>query len=118
MLLVAAALAVCAPGPRDNCVHDGDTVWLEGEKIRIVDIDTPELNGKCELERRLALRARNRLVELLNAGEFEIVRTGRDRYGRTLAKLHRSGRSIGDQLVSERLARTWSGRREPWCSNG
>ena len=118
MLLIAAALAVCAPGPRDNCVHDGDTVWLGGEKLRIADIDTPELNGRCELERRLALRARNRLVELLNAGEFEIVRTGRDRYGRTLATLHRSGRSIGDQLVSERLARTWSGRREPWCSNG
>lgn len=118
MLLIAAALAVCAPGPRDNCVHDGDTVWIEGKKIRIAEIDTPELNGKCELERRLALRARNRLVELLNAGEFEIVRTGRDRYGRTLATLHKSGRSIGDQLVSEGLARTWSRRRGPWCRNG
>lgn len=113
MLFIASALAVCAPGPRDNCVHDGDTVWIQGEKIRIADIDTPELNGKCEHERRLALRASNRLVELLNAGEFEIVRTGRDRYGRTLATLHKSGRSIGDQLVSEGLARTWSGRREP-----
>ena len=51
MLLIAAALAVCAPGPRDNCVHDGDTVWLGGEKLRIADIDTPELNGRCELER-------------------------------------------------------------------
>ena len=118
MLLIAAVLAVCAPGPRDNCVHDGDTAWIEGEKIRIADIDTPELNGKCEYERRLALRARNRLVELLNSGKFEIVRTGRDRYGRTIATLHRSGRSIGDQLVSEGLARKWSGRREPWCSNG
>ena len=36
MLLLVAALAVCAPGPRDHCVHDGDTVWWEGEKIRIV----------------------------------------------------------------------------------
>jgi endonuclease YncB( thermonuclease family) len=27
----------------------------------------------------------------------------------------RDGRSLGDQLVSEGLARTWSGRREPWC---
>ena len=117
MLLIAAALAVCTPGPRDNCIHDGDTVWLAGEKIRIEHIDTPELNGKCEYERRLALRARDRLVQLLNAGKFEIARTGQDRYGRTLATLHRSGRSIGDQLVSEGLARTWSGRREPWCRN-
>ncbi len=118
MHLIAAVLAVCAPGPRDNCVHDGDTVWLAGEKIRIADIDTPELNGRCEHERRLALRAKNRLVELLNAGEFEIARAGRDRYGRTLATLRTSGHSIGDQLVSEVLARTWSGRREPWCRNG
>ena len=114
MLLLAAALAVCAPGPRDHCVHDGDTVWLEGEKIRIAEIDTPELNGGVS-ERKLALRARNRLVELLNAGPFEISRSGTDRYGRTLAVLHRSGRSIGGQLVAEGLARTWSGRREPWC---
>ena len=27
----------------------------------------------------------------------------------------RDGHSIGDQMVAEGLARTWSGRREPWC---
>ena len=90
----------------------------EGEKIRIADIDTPELDGACEYGRALALRARNRLIQLLNAGAFEIARTGQDRYGRTLATLHRSGRSIGVQLVAEGLARTWSGRREPWCPSG
>jgi micrococcal nuclease len=118
MLMIAAALAACAPGPRVHCVHDGDTVWLRGEKIRIVDIDAPELNGDCGYENRLAVRARTRLIQLLNAGDFEISRTGKDRYGRTLATLHRSGRSIGAQLVSEGLARTWSGRREPWCHGG
>jgi endonuclease YncB( thermonuclease family) len=115
LILAAAALAVCSPGPRDHCVHDGDTVWIEGEKIRVADIDTPELNGQCASERDLALRARSRLIQLLNAGPFTISRSGTDRYGRTLAILHRSGRSIGDQLVAEGLARTWSGRREPWC---
>jgi endonuclease YncB( thermonuclease family) len=29
--------------------------------------------------------------------------------------LVRDGRSLGDILVSEGLARTWSGRRQPWC---
>ena len=115
MLILAAALAICASGPRDHCVHDGDTVWIEGEKIRLADIDTPELNGKCASERALALRVRNRLVRILNAGPYAINRSGTDRYGRTLAILHRSGRSVGDQLVSAGLARTWSGRREPWC---
>src|SRR3546814_7054959 len=29
---------------RRTCVVDGDTFWLEGEKIRIADIDTPEIS--------------------------------------------------------------------------
>lgn len=115
LIFAAAALAVCAPGPRDNSGDDVDTVWIEGEKIRIADIDTPELNGKCASERNLALRALGRLIQLLNAGPFTISRSGTDRYGRTLAVLHHSGQSIVDQLVAEGLARTWSSRREPWC---
>ena len=115
MFLIAAVLPVCAPSPRDNCVHDGDTVWIEGEKIRIGNIDTPELHGQCAYERTLALRARNRLVELLNAGPFTISRSNTYRYGRTIAILHHSGRSVGNQLVAEGLARPWSGRRKPWC---
>lgn len=115
MLFLATALALCEPGPRYHCVHDGDTVWYDGEKIRVSDIDTPELNGHCDYERALAIRSRKRLLQLLNEGAFQIDRSGTDRYGRTLAVLHRSGRSIGYQLVTEGLARSWSGRREPWC---
>lgn len=47
MILLAAALAICPPtGVRVTCVHDGDSVVVERERIRIADIDTPELNGK------------------------------------------------------------------------
>ena len=114
-LLAAAGLAICAPGPRDNCVVDGDTFWIEGVKVRIADIDAPELNGRCDYERRLALESRDRLLALLNAGPFQLRPQGEDRYGRTLAVVTRGGRSIGDVLVSEGLARTWTGRRQPWC---
>jgi endonuclease YncB( thermonuclease family) len=116
-LLTATLLTICAPGPRDNCVHDGDTWWQGGQKYRVTDIDTPELNGKCAAERALAIRARDRFRQLLNAGPYELVRSGRDkdRNGRLLRIVTRNGRSLGDQLVREGLARTWSGRREPWC---
>lgn len=114
MLLLAAALAICATGPRDHCVHDGDTFWHHGEKIRIADIDTPEINGKCEAERKLAIRARDRLLTILSRG-YEVKRTGTDRYGRTLAIIMVEGRSAGTMLVEEGLARAWTGRREPWC---
>lgn len=113
--LAALSLAVCPPGPRDNCVVDGDTIWWRGEKIRIADIDAPEMQGRCDYETRLAYAARDRLIVLLNDEGFRIHRNGTDRYGRTLAILTNSGGSIGDQLVAKGLARTWTGSREPWC---
>lgn len=104
---------------RKTCVVDGDTFWLDGVKIRIADIDTPEISEpKCDSEYELGMKATYRLRELLNEGPFELNSIGsrdEDRYGRKLRVVVRNGRSLGDQLVSEGLARTWSGRREPWC---
>ena len=114
MVVLAIALAICAPGPRYSCTVDGDTLWWKGEKIRIVDIDAPEMKGSCDFESRLATRSRDRLSHLLGSG-FHIERKGKDRYGRTLAVVTVNGVSAGDILVSEGLARKWSGRREPWC---
>ena len=104
---------------RRTCVVDGDTFWLEGVKVRIMDIDTPEVSRpQCASEKALGDRATVRLIELLNAGPFEMQTLGgrdEDQYGRKLRVIVRDGQSIGDQLVAEGLARTWSGRREPWC---
>ena len=112
VLIAAATIAACEPPParRWHCVHDGDTVWWQGEKIRIADIDTPELNGKCEAERRRARAARDRLVVLLGARPVTIRRTGTDRFGRTLARFG----GIGEQLIAEGLATRWPQRRD-WC---
>ncbi|WP_082132743.1 thermonuclease family protein [Pelagerythrobacter marensis] len=116
MLFAAIALTLCPPtGVRITCVHDGDTFIVERERIRIADIDAPELNGKCSLETARARKARDRLLTLLNAAPYKIYRQGKDRYGRTLAIVTNDGGSIGDQLVAEGLARTWAGRRESWC---
>ena len=104
---------------RRTCVVDGDTFWLEGEKIRIADIDTPEISEpKCDSEYQLGMKATYRLRDLLNEGAFEVRPIGNrdeDRFGRKLRVIVRHGLSLGDQLVSEGLARTWTGRREPWC---
>jgi micrococcal nuclease len=109
----------CVDGSRTACVVDGDTIWLGGQKIRVADIDTPEVSEpKCSSELDLGNHATDRMLELINYGPFELrAWPGRDtdRYGRKLRVLIRDGRSLGDILVSEGLARTWSGRREPWC---
>jgi micrococcal nuclease len=102
------------------CVIDGDTFFFAGEKIRIADIDAPETGGaQCANEAELGARATSRLQELLNEGPFELrgyQSRDTDRYGRKLRVVVRDGRSIGDTLVAEGLARRWSGRRLPWCA--
>lgn len=114
ILAIALAIATCPPaGPRHTCVVDGDTVWIAGEKIRILGIDAPEMQGRCPAERALAIRSRDRLVGLLRAREVTIERKGKDRYGRTLARLG----DVGDVLMREGLAHRWPDR-EGWCGNG
>ena len=100
-------------------VIDGDTIDFEGMRVRLADIDTPEMRGRCAYETELAARATRRLRALLADGAIELHRlpSGRDedRYGRKLRIVTRDGRSVGDMLVAEGLARTWTGLREPWC---
>jgi endonuclease YncB( thermonuclease family) len=109
---------LCGWAPSQNCVVDGDTLFHEGVKIRLADIDAPETVGaQCASEAALGERAKQRLFVLMNLGPFELVRTGRDedRYGRKLRVVRRDGRSLGDILVAEGLARPWDGARRSWC---
>jgi endonuclease YncB( thermonuclease family) len=115
---MSARFAVCGM-VRQTCVVDGDTFWLKGEKIRIADVDTPEISSPgCPAEYDRGIAARDRLVVLLNDGPFALQPIGnrdKDQYGRKLRVVTRGGASLGDRLVGEGLARTWTGRREPWC---
>ncbi|MBB4577262.1 thermonuclease family protein [Rhizobium lentis] len=114
----SAAFSICGDGRHVNCVVDGDTFWFQGEKIRIADIDTPELSPpRCEAERIKGEAAKARLLALLNAGNFSLAAGSReeDKYGRKLRTVLRSGHSLGDTLVNEGLARRWDGARHGWC---
>ncbi len=115
-----ALFPVCSGPVRVTCVVDGDTIWYRGTKIRIADIDTPEIaRPGCPQERALGVAATERLRQLLNAGGFALEtppggRT-RDRYGRELRIVTRGGQSIGAVLVREGLAERWGGPRRSWC---
>jgi micrococcal nuclease len=110
---------LCRRAFQQNCVIDGDTIRHGGVKIRLADIDTPEISSpKCAYEAALGHKAKRRLLELMNAGPIEVVYIGGpdvDRYGRQLRVIKREGRSIADTLVAEGLARRWNGARRSWC---
>lgn len=101
----------------DIRVTDGDTFRLGGERVRIANIDTPEMPGRaaCAYEADRALAAKARLSQLLAGGEIVIARDGVDQYGRTLATLRVNGRDVGDQLVGEGMAQRWQGHKARWC---
>lgn len=103
---------------RYTCVIDGDTFWYRGTKVRIADINTPELSEpECAFEAELAERATLRLTQLLNAGAFSFAKVDRDRdrYGRALRIVTRGSASVGEVLVREGMAERWTGHRQRWC---
>jgi endonuclease YncB( thermonuclease family) len=114
----SAHFDLCRGPVRVNCVVDGDTFWYRGEKIRIADINTPEVSEPdCSRERELGERATDRLLALLNQGAFTLapIERNRDRYGRLLRTVTRNGESVGEALVNEGLAEEWKGYRGNWC---
>ena len=118
-IVVSILLCTASCEPAEIRVWDGDSIRLgttrQSEAVRIFNIDAPEIEGQCAYETDLALQSKIRLAELLKGQRIEILHQVTDRYGRTLAAIRVEGRDVGDILVSEGLARTWAGRREPWC---
>lgn len=101
-------------------VTDGDTFSIAGgERVRILNIDTPEIGSRarCASEALLAAEARRYLTRRVRRAErIEVARDGHDRFGRTLARVRIDGQDIGDELVRNRLAQVWRGHRADWCS--
>ena len=102
---------LCGRGSQQNCVIDGDTIRYGGIKIRLEDIDAPEVfSPRCASEAKLGRRAAERLLHLMNSGPFQLVSGERDedRYGRKLRTIERGGRS----------RRRGAGRRRPGAALG
>jgi endonuclease YncB( thermonuclease family) len=98
-------------------VIDGDTLDLGGERVRLVNIDAPEMppKAKCSAEADGALAATARLRTLVGGGALTLERTGVDRYGRTLAHVYVAEADVGQSLIDAGLVRPWEGRRRSWC---
>lgn len=151
--LAGLALAAAATGaaaepvdPRRLWVVDGDSLALcpdpgdpgdraarrraGCEEIRLRGagrgLDAPELLGRCAREREAARAAKARLIALLRgARRAEIARAGRDRYGRSLARLALDGADAGAALLAAGLALPWApgpearrARSAHWCGPG
>lgn len=108
-------------------VVDGDTldvsarIWLDQEiktRVRLREIDAPELRAPCVGEQRRAEMARDAVIALTTSGQHHLREVGRDKYGgRVVARLTLGdGRDLGDVLLARGLARPYGGgRRNGFC---
>ena len=91
----------------DRC-YDGDTcTTTTKEKIRLACIDTPELKGK-RADPIPAKAARDYLNSLVAGETLDIRRITKDRYGRTVAELSKSGINVQEHLVGLDLAKVYT----------
>jgi micrococcal nuclease len=86
-------------------VVDGDTLHCNGERIRLLGVDAPELPGHCRIGRHCVpgdpFAASSALETAVRGGDLQISAVGTDRYGRTLANIYAHGRNISCALIRQ-----------------
>ena len=108
-------------------VYDGDTFRVNIDSlppligknipVRLEGVDTPEINGKCQYEKDLALEARDFVrSKLLNATEIKLNDLQRGKYFRIVAKVYIDGVSLEEELLQNGLAYQYNGgKKSNWC---
>ena len=102
-LYVFLLLMFCNTSFADSLrVLDGDTIVLNGEKIRFSGIDTPELKQTCmngDEKVFCGKTAKILLIKKIGNETPECISEGKDAYKRTLAECFVNGESLSAYLV-------------------
>lgn len=100
-------------------VIDGDTIDVHGERIRVVNLDAPDVgsHAKCPLEEREGQAAKSYAINLVRAADEVGLadREGLDRYGRSLARITLDGEDFAAMMIAAGHGRPWRGRSSNWC---
>jgi micrococcal nuclease len=109
-------------------VYDGDTFRVDIDSlppivgknipIRLNGVDTPEIRGKCQYEKDLALKARDFVRnKLANAKEIKLTKLQRGKYFRVVADVMVDGVSLEKELLENKLAYKYTGgKKSSWCN--
>ena len=83
-------------------IVDGDTIHLNGEKIRFAGIDTPEIKQTCfkdDVKNLCGVKAKQILINKIGNNTVECISEGRDQYKRILAECFVNNESLSSYLV-------------------
>ena len=87
---------------QDVKITDGDTIKINGKKIRFSGIDTPELSQTCTKEgikNSCGLTAKQILMDKIVDNKVICIKEGKDRYKRILAECFVNNESLSRYLV-------------------
>ena len=87
---------------QDVKITDGDTIKINGEKIRFSGIDTPELKQTCIKEgvkNSCGITAKKILIDKIADNKVKCIEEGQDRYKRILAECFVNNESLSSYLV-------------------
>lgn len=85
-------------------VYDGDTIALNGQRIRLKGMDTPEMKQSCRLEGKdyaCGQQARRQLIRLIGNDTVTCTTDGYDRYQRILAFCSAGNTDLNRTLVEQ-----------------
>ena len=97
-ILLCATPALADLSGRVANVHDGDTLTLDGSKVRLWGIDAPELKQKCGGS-ACGVVARDPLRDLVQGRVVTCVQVDRDRYQRVVASCQVGDTDLGEAMV-------------------
>ena len=103
-----------AGGP--DCVLDGDTIYLAGEKVKIAGMETARIQGaRCDDERSRGIDAALQLASLLNKGNVTLGGTERDGDGQLRRTVEVDGQDVSSAMIGSGAAGQ-PGSDRNWCS--
>ena len=92
---------------QDIKITDGDTIRINGEKIRFSGIDTPELRQTClkqGIQVPCGIEAKQILIDKIADNKVVCIREGKDQFKRTLAECFVNNESLSSYLVKSGYA--------------
>lgn len=110
-----------------NRIIDGDTISVDLPcdidilckelYIRVAEVDTPELRGKCDSEREKASEAKRFVEKFIERSDYvNLQECKRGKFYRLICHVVSQNGDLTENLIYAKLGRRYmGGKREGWC---
>jgi len=104
-------------------VYDGDTITIASKlpysgsviyrfSVRLIGIDSPEIKGSSDIEKKLAIISRDALHKLIFGKIVRLEDVGTEKYGRLLANVYLHDINVSDWMVQNGYAISYNGGKK------